>query len=440
MRSPQRHMSATEVASRIGDRDFGSATPFDAVQGLPFWTRAFLGTARRIERGTVEIVLPDGRRFRAAGTAPGPHGRLTVRNPAFFSRLVREGETGFGEMYMDGWWATPDLQTLMDIVLLNNDAVARRFPGAGLLRAYEWLRHRLRANSLRGARRNIARHYDLGNRFYGAWLDAGMTYSSALFLGGEESLEEAQRNKYAAIAARADLRPGDRVLEIGCGWGGFAEFAARECGARVTAITISREQHDFARRRLFEAGLAERASVLLLDYRGATGLYDRIVSIEMIEAVGERYWPAFFASLRDRLRPGGGIALQAITVADRLFPDYRRRSDFMRKHIFPGGMLPSPSALRREARNAGLEMGPSLSLADSYSRTLRSWRTQFNERSQDIAALGFDARFRRMWNFYLAASAACFAARTTDVLQIRFGHAGDRAAMAGSADDTDRQR
>ena len=301
------------------------------------------------------------------------------------------------------------LETIVDVNL-----------GAGLFRLWERLRHCLNANSCKGSRRNIAHHYDLGNAFYGLWLDETMTYSSALFRSGRESLADAQQNKYAAICDRLAPAPGDRVLEIGCGWGGFAEYAIRERGVRVTGLTISREQHDYARRRLFEAGLAERAEIVLRDYREERGTYDAIASIEMIEAVGEKYWPVYFSTLHERLRPNGVAALQAITISDRLFPQYRTSADFLQKYIFPGGMLPSPAALHDRSAAAGLKTIGTEAFADSYSRTLRTWRHQFNARWDRIAALGFDDRFRRMWNFYLAASAAGFASGATDVVQIAY--------------------
>ena len=247
-----------------------------------------------------------------------------------------------------------------------------------------------------------------------------MTYSSALFTNGRESLVEAQRNKYAAICDRLGASPGDRVLEIGCGWGGFAEYAARERGLRVTGLTISREQTAYARRRIFEAGLAERAEIVLRDYREERGSYDSIASIEMIEAVGEKYWPLYFAKLRDRLRPGGVAALQSIAISDRLFPQYRLKAGFIQKHIFPGGMLPCPEVLRDGAAAAGLETVGSAAFGTSYARTLRAWRRQFNARWDGISALGFDERFRRMWNFYLAASAAGFESGATDVLHVAY--------------------
>ena len=392
-------------------------TSTNGERHLPRWFETFFSTLRRLETGAIEVALPDGRVFAVHTGQAGPAGRIDVANPEFFTRMARDGDIGFAEMFMEGWWTTPDLQALLDVLMLNNDKVARGFLGAGLVRAYERLRHWLRSNTRRGARRNIARHYDLGNEFYRLWLDATMTYSSALFSGQGETLRDAQQNKYASICDRMGLARGDHVLEIGCGWGGFAEYAIRERGARVTGLTLSREQYDYARRRLFDAGLAERAEVVMRDYRDETGIYDGIASIEMFEAVGEKYWPAFFRTVRERLVPGRRASLQVITVADRLFERYRRSTDFVQKHIFPGGMLPSPSALRRETAAAGLEFLGSVEFSESYSRTLREWRETFNSRWDEVAELGFDQRFHRMWNFYLAVCAAGFRAGTTNVMQ-----------------------
>ncbi len=399
----------------------------DSVAGqknLPRWFETFFSILGRIETGTIEVRLPDGRVFAASGSAHGPTGRIDIDRPEFFARLVREGELGFSDMYLEGWWTTPDLQQLMDVLLLNNDNVASSFPGAALLRAYERLRHWLRSNTRRGSRRNIAYHYDLGNDFYRVWLDETMTYSSALFSGQGETLSEAQRNKYASVCDRMGLMRGDHVLEIGCGWGGFAEYVIRERGARVTGLTLSRQQRDYARKRLFDAGLAERADIVIRDYRDERGQYDGIASIEMFEAVGERYWPAYFRAVRDCLKPGRQASLQIITVADRLFENYRRNTDFIQKYIFPGGMLPSPSALRREIARAGLGFVGSVEFGESYSRTLREWHAVFTARWNEIAELGFDTRFKRMWEFYLTSCAACFHAGTTDVTQISLRRTG----------------
>jgi cyclopropane-fatty-acyl-phospholipid synthase len=385
---------------------------------LPRWFETFFSILQRLEVGVIEVALPDGRVFAVHGEQAGLTGRIDVTNPEFFTRMARDGDIGFPEMYMEGWWTTPDLQALLDVLMLNNDKVARGFLGAALVRAYERLRHWLRSNTRRGARRNIAYHYDLGNEFYRLWLDDTMTYSSALFSGQDETLHDAQRNKYASICDRMGLKRGDHVLEIGCGWGGFAEYAIAERGARITGLTLSREQHDYARKRLFDAGLTERAEIVMRDYRDEAGIYDGIASIEMFEAVGEKYWPAYCRAVRERLRPGRVASLQIITIADRLFSRYRRGPDFIQKYIFPGGMLPSRSALRREFSAAGLEILGSIEFSDSYSRTLREWRETFNSRWSEIANLGFDQRFYRMWNFYLCACAACFSAGTTNVTQI----------------------
>ena len=301
---------------------------------------------------------------------------------------------------------------------MNNDEIGQSFPGAKLVKLYERVRHWLRANTKRGSRRNISYHYDLGNEFYSLWLDKTMTYSSALFSGQGETLEQAQQNKYASICDRMGLERDNHVLEIGCGWGGFAEYAIRERGARVTGLTLSREQHDFAKKRLFEAGLAERADIVMRDYRDERGSYDGIASIEMFEAVGEKYWPTYFKAVLDRLKPGRAASIQMITIADNLWGQYRRSTDFIQKYIFPGGMLSPPSVARRIAEGAGLHFVGSIEFGESYSRTLRTWYDDFNARWEEVSALGFDERFRRMWNFYLAGCAACFESGTTDVTQM----------------------
>ncbi len=385
---------------------------------LPRWFGAVFDTVSRLERGALEFAFPDGRVFRAAGPAPGPEGRIDVKDGRMFARLVRDADIGFAEAYMDGWWETPDLQALLDVALINNNQVSRPFSGARIARLIERLRHWMNRNSKTGSRRNIAAHYDLGNDFYRRWLDPTMTYSSALFRGSQESLETGQINKYAAICDSIAAPEGGRVLEIGCGWGGFAEYAASVRGLRVTGLTISREQHDFARRRIFEKGLADRVDIVLRDYREERGRYDGVASIEMFEAVGQKYWPVYFDTVRDRLEPGARATLQVITIADALFDGYRKSVDFVQKHIFPGGMLPSPGALRDQAQRARLDLVGSIEFGQSYSETLRRWRDRFNAQWDEIAPMGFDERFNRMWNFYLASCASCFMAGTTDVTQI----------------------
>ena len=393
----------------------------ETMQGqknLPRWTETVFGIICRIEKGTLSFTLPDGRTFGAKGAEPGPAGHFDIADDRLFGRMVRDGEMGFAEAYMDGWWDSPDLQALLDVSLMNNEAVARGFTGAGLVRAYERLRHWLRSNTKRGSRKNISYHYDLGNDFYGLWLDPSMSYSSALYSGQGEDMVAAQMNKYASICDRMHLERDQHVLEIGCGWGGFAEYAIKERGAQVTGLTLSREQHDFAKKRLFEAGLAERADIVMRDYRDEQGSYDGIASIEMFEAVGERYWPTYFNSVRERLKPGALASIQMITIADELFDSYRRGSDFVQKYIFPGGMLASPKVAQATAERSGLSFAGSLEFGSCYSRTLREWFETFNAKWDEVSALGFDDRFRRMWNFYLTSCAACFLNGTTDVTQM----------------------
>ncbi|WP_172332149.1 cyclopropane-fatty-acyl-phospholipid synthase family protein [Mangrovicoccus sp. HB161399] len=393
-------------------------TSVEGQADLPRYFARVFSQAQGINSGRLDVELPDGRVFRVEGAAPGPVAEIAIHDGDLFSRILRDGDVGFAEAYMEGGWTTPDLQALMDFIHADNDALLNGFPGLVLVRLWEQLRFRLQANSKRQARRNIAHHYDLGNEFYGLWLDGTMTYSSALFSTGQESMEAAQTAKYAHLVDQIGVQPGDHVLEIGCGWGGFAEYAAKERGLRVTGLTISERQAEFARARIARAGLSELVEIKLKDYRDETGLYDGVASIEMFEAVGERYWPVYFDVLRRRLKPGRLATLQVITVEDRRFETYRKSVDFIQKYIFPGGMLPSPSVLRAEAERAGLRVARSMEFGESYSQTLRRWHESFNGAWEEVARFGFDDRFRRMWNFYLTSCASSFAAGVCDVTQI----------------------
>jgi cyclopropane-fatty-acyl-phospholipid synthase len=386
--------------------------------GLPRYFATAFAVASRLQEGRLDFVLPDGRRFRAEGAKPGPVAEITIHNPDTFARLIREGDLGFCDAYLDGWWSTPDLQAFMDVVHMGNNDVYDGYPGMGLLRAFEKARFWWQSNSKTQARKNIAYHYDLGNDFYRLWLDETMTYSSALFHTGQESLERAQEQKYASMVDLMGASAGDHVLEIGCGWGGFAEYAARERGLRVTGLTISQAQYDYAVDRIAKAGLSDRVDFKLQDYRDERGLYDGIASIEMFEAVGERYWPVYFDTLRENLKPGKHATLQIITVPDKRWQMYKRGVDFIQKHIFPGGMLPCPAALKAEIERAGLRLKGSVEFGKSYSQTLRRWHEMFNDRWPDVAHMGFDDRFRRMWNFYLTSCASTFQGGNCDVTQI----------------------
>ncbi|RLJ59953.1 cyclopropane-fatty-acyl-phospholipid synthase [Litoreibacter meonggei] len=385
-------------------------------QGLPRYFPQAFATAQKMRAGRLDMKLPDGRVFRAEGREKGICAEIDIHNNDLFARLIREGDLGFCDAYLDGWWTTPDLQAFMDLMHADNEEVYDGFPGLGLVRAYEKMRFWMQRNSREQARKNISYHYDLGNEFYALWLDPSMTYSSALFKG-DESHEEAQQAKYASMLEQMGAQTGDHVLEIGCGWGGFAEHAARK-GIRVTGLTISQEQHDYAVARIAKAGLSDLVEIKMQDYRDERGQYDGIASIEMFEAVGEKYWPVYFDAIRDRLKPGKSATLQIITVEDRRWEVYNRQVDFIQKYIFPGGMLPCPSVLRAQVERAGLEVVRSIEFGQSYSKTLRLWHDTFNARWDEVEALGFDQRFRNMWNFYLTSCAATFWSGNCDVTQI----------------------
>ena len=393
-------------------------TSTDGQTNLPRYFARVFAMSQQMNNGRVDFILPDGRQFRAEGRNPGPVAELHLHNDDLFARLIREGDLGFCDAYLDGWWSTPDLQSFMDLVHSDNEDIYDGFPGMALLRNYEKLRFWMQRNNREQARRNISHHYDLGNDFYGLWLDDTMTYSSALFETGQESLEAAQTAKYRQMVDEIGAQPGDHILEIGCGWGGFAEYAARERGLKVTGLTISEEQFRYAQERIAKAGLSDRVTFKLQDYRDETGTYDGIASIEMFEAVGEKYWPVYFRTVRERLKPGKTATFQIITVADRRWHVYKRGVDFIQKYIFPGGMLPSPSALRAQITRAGLGIVNSIEFGPSYSITLRRWHETFNARWDQVSELGFDERFRRMWNFYLTSCAATFESTNCDVTQI----------------------
>lgn len=370
--------------------------------------------------GRLTLVLPDGSSRQLTGRSPGHSAVLVIRDPRFAARVLKSGDIGFAEGYMAGEWDTPDLAVLLETLVNNYDHIRRLFDGNPLMNAVNWLGHRLNRNSRRGSRRNIHAHYDLGNAFYSAWLDPSMTYSAARFERPGQSLQEAQRAKYAALARLMDLQPGHSVLEIGCGWGGFAEFAAREVGAVVTGVTISREQHDYARRRMFEAGLAERADIRLIDYRDVQGRFDRVASIEMFEAVGREYWPTYFQKVHDVLKPGGRAGLQIITIQDDLFDEYDARTDFIQKYVFPGGSLPSEARMVPVVESAGLNRTAVERFGGDYADTLAEWMRRFDAAWTEIRQDGqaFDDRFRRLWRFYLAYCEAGFRSGRTDVIQI----------------------
>ena len=358
------------------------------------WIGVLLRMAGRIDVGQLSLVLPDGSNHVFSGArSADPRAVLELKHSRAVRRLLFGGNNGFAEAYMDGDWDTPDLRALLRLAQVNETALGASINGLAITRWIDRLRHLTRGNSRRGSRRNIAYHYDLGNRFYGLWLDPSLTYSSALFDADGLTLEAAQERKIRRIAETIDLRADQHVLEIGCGWGGFAMMAARYYGCRVTAITVSKAQFDHASARVHAAGLEDRVDVRLQDYRDVEGTFDRIVSIEMFEAVGEEHWPTFFDVVRNRLKPGGIAGLQIITIEAERFKQYSRGADFIQTYIFPGGMLPSPAVLEREVARARLRLTEVHAFGTSYAETLAEWQDRFQRAWPEIRRLGFDGRF-----------------------------------------------
>ena len=383
-------------------------------RGTPRFVR---NLAQRMLAGQLTLILPKGRRLLLSGEKTGPEVTVEIHRFRALWRAITRGELGLAESFMNGEWKASDLVGLMELALTAKagfEWLVKIYSSIDFINRHRSLR---RPNTRAGAAANIAYHYDLGNAFYAEWLDKTMTYSSALFTRTNLSLADAQNEKYRRIARILDLRPDDRVLEIGCGWGGFAEYAAREIGCHITGVTLSNEQANYARERLMREGLGERADIRLQDYRDLQGVYDKIVSIEMFEAVGEEYWPLYFNVLRERLMPGGRAALQVITVAESLFERYRRRIDFIRRYVFPGGLLPSQKAFASAVDKAGLELRDRFFFGASYATTLQQWRSRFQTRWNDIAHQGFDERFFRMWTYYLSYCEAGFRMQLVDVGQ-----------------------
>ncbi len=381
--------------------------------------RLVLRLLERLRVGRLDLVAPDGTARTFDSRFPGPHAMMRLADWGVFDDVLHRGDIGFGESYMAGRWDTPDLAELLTLFAENTNALEKAIYGRWFGWVADRVRHLLRSNRKRQAKRNISAHYDLGNAFYELWLDGTMTYSSGLFEGDEQRiLLDAQTAKYERICEVLGLKAGDRVLEIGCGWGGFAEHAASTRGCRVHGITLSREQLGYARERMRAKDLEALVKLELRDYRDVRGEFDAIVSIEMFEAVGEQYWPAYFTAVRDRLRRGGRAVIQTITIAESRFDRYRRGTDFIQQYIFPGGMLPSRDAFRDNASRRGLLIGEAYTFGRDYAKTLRQWRQRFNRRVGELNALGFDERFVRMWNFYLAYCEAGFRTGTIDVMQV----------------------
>jgi cyclopropane-fatty-acyl-phospholipid synthase len=421
-------------------RSTTAPTPLSLPSSAPASARAVFGLLRGLRTGTLDLQLPDGTQLHfgsgaehepaaplhgrmpagaARRPAAEPRGAMRLRNWRVCSAALRSGDIGFAESFIDEDWSTPDLVALLKVFIANRDAVETAIYGSWWGSLLYRAKHLLNRNSRRGSRKNIHAHYDLGNAFYKLWLDETMSYSAAWFEGNPQGdLAQAQWAKVRRALQECRIQPGQRLLEIGCGWGGLAEYATKHFDARVTGVTLSTEQLAFAQERLGAQGLAHKADLRLQDYRDlADGPYDAIASIEMFEAVGREYWPGFFAQLRTLLKPGGRACLQTITIRDDLFERYARSTDFIQQYIFPGGLLPSALAFREQAEAAGLRIVNELRFGEDYAETLRRWRVRFLAEEAAVRRLRFDGRFLRIWEFYLAYCEAAFATGNTDVMQ-----------------------
>ncbi|TVO63255.1 SAM-dependent methyltransferase [Denitromonas ohlonensis] len=394
---------------------------------LPRRVRAVLRLLEGLRGGAVALQLP--------GMSPLRLGEgevvasWTVTDLAMFDQVIASGDIGLGESWMDGQWHCDNLSALLGLLAANRESLGRAVRGSGWSLLLHRLAHLARKNTRRGSRRNIAAHYDLGNEFYRLWLDPSMTYSSAVFAHADEPLIDAQTRKYRRILDQLGAQPGQRILEVGCGWGGFAEIAARDYGCEVHGITLSPRQRDLAQARADAGGWADRVYFELRDYRDVQGTYDHIVSIEMIEAVGEAFWPTYYAQLKNCLAPGGRVVIQAITINETLFDGYRRGTDFIQRYIFPGGMLPTPTRVSADAGRAGLETVDRFDFGLDYARTLQRWAVAFNSQQSAVRVQGFDDRFVRMWQFYLAYCEAGFVAGDLGVHHFCLAHAEPERAQ-----------
>lgn len=394
-----------------------SSAEVRSIPDIPLSIRLAFLALLKTSKGQLTIELPDQRRFTFDQGITGPSGEIIISDPSMVKRVLSAGDIGFAEAYMDGQFSTPDLTSVLQFFAVNFETAGKLGRGSPLRNLLSKLVDQVtRRNTKKGSKQNILAHYDLGNAFYEKWLDPSMTYSSAIFVDTDD-MGPAQKLKYDSIAKKIGARPDDHILEIGSGWGGFAEHAAMHYGSKITTITISDEQHAYASKRIFEAGLAERVKVELRDYRDVDGKFDGVASIEMFEAVGETYWPTYFNKISSVLDHGKRAALQIITIDDSLFESYRKRVDFIQKYIFPGGMLPSEEALNKEFRQAGLQFQEQTMFGDSYAKTLRRWADDFRAQWPQIEQLGFDRTFRNLWEYYLCYCEAGFLTGRTNVGQ-----------------------
>ncbi len=413
-----------------------TAFALDEGKTYSFYESVVLKIFARLDKGRLRLVLPTGE-VRYFGDQLSEHkASLRIVNAEFFKKAVLYGDVGLGEAYVDGDWETESVTNVIQWFLLNMDNLAlvsgsrTKFSPVNILKALNRLYHLARTNTVRGSRKNIAEHYDLSNDFYSLFLDSTMSYSSAVFTRPGQSLAEAQTEKYDLLCRRLRLKPSDRVLEIGCGWGGFAEHAVRNYGVHVTAVTISKEQYKFAKRRFREAGMSDRITLLLKDYRYITGQFDKIVSIEMLEAVGHKFLETFFAQCHRLLRQNGLLGLQVITSPDSRYDTLRKSVDWIQKHIFPGSLLPSIAAINRAVNKTGdLTLHNLEEHTSSYAKTLAIWRQNFTAKIAQAKELGFTQEFIRKWNYYLSYCEAAFRMRNIGVVQMVYSRPNNTAAF-----------
>ena len=391
---------------------------FALPRGTPGAARTVLKLLQRLRHGSLTVQLPDGSMQRFGGDA-APHATLHLHNWKVFSAALKSGDIGFAESFIAGDWSTPNLTELLRVLVKNRGEMEGVIYGSWLGRLFYRVRHLLHRNTHANSRKNIHAHYDLGNAFYTLWLDETMNYSSAIFEGDIiQPMALAQKTKVRRALTQARVRPGDRVLEIGCGWGALAEMATAESGASITGVTLSTEQLEFARARMQRLGTSNQADLRLQDYRDIDDApFDAICSIEMVEAVGSEYWPTYFATVAKLLKPGGYACVQSIVIDDALFDRYLHSTDFIQQYIFPGGCLPCPREFRAQAEAAGLEVVDAYAFGHDYAETLRRWREAFLARRDEVLAVGFDEKFMRIWEFYLAYCEAAFDEDNIDVVQ-----------------------
>ena len=395
-----------------------ASNPFTLPQGTPAAARTALRLLQRLQHGSLTVQLPDGT-LQHFGDGHGPAAAMTLRNWQVCRAALKSGDIGFAESYIAGDWTTPNLTELLKVFLANRQHVEDVIYGSWAGRLLYRIKHLLNRNTRNNSQKNIHAHYDLGNAFYELWLDDTMNYSSAWFEAGpEQDMRSAQHAKVRRALRMARVQPGDRVLEIGCGWGALAEMSTTEFQARLTGVTLSTEQLDFARRRMQALGVQERADLRLQDYRDIDdGPYDAVCSIEMVEAVGREYWPTYFSAIERLLKPGGRACIQSIVIDDALFERYIGSTDFIQQYIFPGGCLPCPREFRQAAEAAGLRVEDSFAFGQDYAETLRRWRERFLAQRSQIQQLGFDERFMHIWEFYLAYCEAGFSMGSIDLVQ-----------------------